>query len=111
MAVVFMVTKDTGEFIRYHIVLNKTENELSEIILKHNSDDSKKDRAYIVTVPHVVAALEHKESAQSVKDYAKDVKEGINDLMDVIRDGVRSLETLVESMCEFIKDNFTEEQK
>jgi hypothetical protein len=102
--VIFYIDKATDEFKFSQIEKNKTEEELIAAIAKYNSQEDKKDRVYIVTDKHVVAAIIKKDSYDTIKSCAREVKKEISGMQRSIEDSLRDVERSVENMMEFIQD-------
>ena len=102
--VIFYIDKTTDEFKFSQIAKNKTEEDLLAAIAKYNSQEDKKDRVYIVTDKHVVAAIIKKDSYDTIKSCASEVKKEISEMQRSIEDSLRDVERSVENMMEFIQD-------
>lgn len=102
--VIFYIDKETDEFRFSQIAKNKTEEEIVSAVLKYNSNEKNKDRVYIVTDKHVVAAIIKKDAYDTIKSCAKEVKKEINEMQRSIENSLREVEHSIENMMEFIQD-------
>jgi predicted DNA-binding antitoxin AbrB/MazE fold protein len=102
--VIFYVDKVTDEFKFSQISENKTEEEILSAVERHNSQEDKKDRVYIVTDKHVINAIIKKDTYDTIRSCAKEVKKEIAEMQQSVEDSLRCVERSVESMMEFIKD-------
>jgi len=102
--VIFYIDKETDEFKFSQIAKNKTEEELLAAVAKYNLQEDKKDKVYIVTDKHVVAAIIKKDTYDTIRSCANEVKKEINEMQQSIEDSLREVERSVENMMEFIQD-------
>lgn len=102
--VIFYIDKETNEFKFSQIAKNKTEEEITAAVSKYNSQEDKKDKVYIVTDKHVIAAIIKKDTYDTIRSCANEVKKEINEMQRSIEDSLRYVERSVENMMEFIQD-------
>lgn len=101
--VIFIIRKSDNSFRSYSILKHDKEK-VDEIISNFNKREDNKDRAEIVTDPHVIAAITCKDSDDTIKSHSADVKETFSRLRNETEDQFRCIANSIERMMEYIQE-------
>lgn len=102
-SVVFIIRKSDNKFISYNI-LKQSQDKSLETIANFNKREGNKDRAELISDPHVIAAILHKDSTDTIKSYFSDVKDECDRLKKELQDNIRCVENFVERMVEYVQE-------